>query len=188
MAAQLSATNGDLPLAACRARANSSFPVPVAPWIMTDTDEAATRRALRKRQRVLLHAGTTQVNAIVRLLDRDTLAPGDEALVEIEVSTPLVLWPGDRFVLRDVSAQRTIGGGQFLDLHAPSRQRRTADPLRKQPGQRCARNQQQSQCDQAERRHTDEEDRKDRERQVVQPELGESKPFGERADADLLEP
>ena len=39
-----------------------------------------------------------------------------------------------------------------------------------------------------ERRHTDEENRKDRERQVVQPELGESKSFGERADADLLEP
>jgi selenocysteine-specific elongation factor len=34
----------------------------------------------------------------------------------------------DRFVVRDASAQRTIGGGRFIDLRAPARRRRT--PLR----------------------------------------------------------
>src|SRR5208283_4756383 len=39
-----------------------------------------------------------------------------------------------------------------------------------------------------ERRHSDEEDGKDRERHVVEPELGEPEPLGEGADADLLKP
>jgi selenocysteine-specific elongation factor len=43
------------------------------------------------------------------------------------LSRPIAATALDRFVLRDVSAQRTIGGGQFLDLRAPSRQRRTAE-------------------------------------------------------------
>src|SRR5208283_2156565 len=40
---------------------------------------------------------------------------------------------------------------------------------------------------QNERRHADEEDSEDRERQVVEPELGKAEPLGEGADADLLE-
>src|SRR5208283_2911069 len=38
-----------------------------------------------------------------------------------------------------------------------------------------------------ERRHADEQDGKDRERQVVDPEFGEPEPLSEGADADLLE-
>src|SRR5271166_2569031 len=41
---------------------------------------------------------------------------------------------------------------------------------------------------QNERRHADEEDGEDRERQVVGPELGKAESLGEGADADLLEP
>ena len=36
---------------------------------------------------------------------------------------------GARGVIRDTSAQRTIGGGRFLDLWAPSRKRRTPDRM-----------------------------------------------------------
>ena len=36
---------------------------------------------------------------------------------------------GDRFVLRDHSARRTIGGGVFVDLRAPARRRRTPERL-----------------------------------------------------------
>ena len=36
---------------------------------------------------------------------------------------------GDRYILRDVSARRTLGGGAFLDLRAPARRRRTPERL-----------------------------------------------------------
>jgi selenocysteine-specific elongation factor len=43
------------------------------------------------------------------------------------LDAPLAAAAWDRFVLRDTSAQRTIGGGRFLDLRAPARRRRTSE-------------------------------------------------------------
>ncbi len=74
-----------------------------------------------------LHHGSVEVGARVVLLEGEQLLPGHTADVQLVLSRPMAAAALDRFVLRDVSAQRTIGGGQFLDLHAPSRQRRTAE-------------------------------------------------------------
>ena len=57
------------------------------------------------------------------------IAPGGEALVQLVLERPIAAAAGDRFVLRDTTAQRTIGGGKFLDLRAPSRKRRTPERL-----------------------------------------------------------
>ena len=40
---------------------------------------------------------------------------------------PIAAAVGDRFVARDTTAQRTIGGGAFVDLRAPTRKRRTPE-------------------------------------------------------------
>ena len=74
-----------------------------------------------------LHHGAVEVGARVVLLEGEQLLPGRTADVQLVLSRPIAAVALDRFVLRDVSAQRTIGGGQFLDLRAPSRQRRTAE-------------------------------------------------------------
>ncbi|MFC4761943.1 selenocysteine-specific translation elongation factor [Dyella koreensis] len=74
-----------------------------------------------------LHHGAAEVGARIVLLEGEQLLPGHTADVQLVLSRPIVAAALDRFVLRDVSAQRTIGGGQFLDLRAPSRQRRTAE-------------------------------------------------------------
>jgi len=74
-----------------------------------------------------LHHGAVEVGVRVVLLEGDHLLPGRSADVQLVLSQPIAAAALDRFVLRDVSMQRTIGGGQFLDLHAPSRQRRTAE-------------------------------------------------------------
>jgi selenocysteine-specific elongation factor len=42
---------------------------------------------------------------------------------------PIAAAVGDAFVLRDTTAQRTIGGGRFLDLRPPSRRRRTPERM-----------------------------------------------------------
>ena len=59
----------------------------------------------------------------------DPIAPGGEGPVQLVLDTPLAATVGDRFVLRNVSAQRTIGGGTLLDLRAPPRKRRTPERL-----------------------------------------------------------
>jgi selenocysteine-specific elongation factor len=74
-----------------------------------------------------LHHGAVEVGARVVLLEGEQLLPGRTADIQLVLSRPIAAAALDRFVLRDVSAQRTIGGGQFFDLHAPSRQRRSAE-------------------------------------------------------------
>ena len=72
-----------------------------------------------------LHHGAVEVGARIVLLDSEPLRPGGMADVQLVLDRPIAAVALDRFVLRDVSAQRTIGGGHFLDLRAPARQRRT---------------------------------------------------------------
>ncbi|MBT2118852.1 selenocysteine-specific translation elongation factor [Dyella sp. LX-66] len=74
-----------------------------------------------------LHHGASEVGVRVVLVEGEQLAPGQAADVQLVLSRPIAAAALDRFVLRDVSAQRTIGGGQFLDLRGPPRQRRTAE-------------------------------------------------------------
>jgi selenocysteine-specific elongation factor len=61
------------------------------------------------------------------LLGDDPIAPGASAEVQLVLDRPIAAAVPDRFVIRDVSAQRTIGGGHFIDLRPPARRRRTPE-------------------------------------------------------------
>jgi selenocysteine-specific elongation factor len=76
---------------------------------------------------VRLHHASAEVGGRVVLLDDAPIQPGDVATVQLVLDQPLAAAIGDRYVVRDVSAQRTIGGGRFLDLRAPARRRRTPE-------------------------------------------------------------
>ena len=76
-----------------------------------------------------LHHAATEIGARIVLLGDAPIPPGGEAVVQIVLERPIAATAGDRFVLRDTTAQRTIGGGKFLDLRAPSRKRRTPERL-----------------------------------------------------------
>jgi selenocysteine-specific elongation factor len=71
-----------------------------------------------------LHLGALDVTCRVAVLEGAAITPGGEAFVQIVADRPLGAWAGDRFVLRDQSAQRTIGGGTVLDPDPPARRRR----------------------------------------------------------------
>ena len=76
-----------------------------------------------------LHHAATEIGARIVLLGDAPIPPGGEATVQIVLERPIAAAAGDRFVLRDTTAQRTIGGGKFLDLRAPPRKRRTPERL-----------------------------------------------------------
>lgn len=57
------------------------------------------------------------------------ITPGTTAKVQLVLERAIAAAVGDRFILRDVSAQRTIGGGRLLDLRAPPRKRRSPERL-----------------------------------------------------------
>ncbi len=79
---------------------------------------------------VHVHLGTQDVTARVALLEGETLAAGQRMFAQLLLNAPLQAVHGDRLVLRDQRAQRTLGGGKVLDPFAPSRQRRSAERLR----------------------------------------------------------
>ena len=87
-------------------------------------------RALAQTAGVHLHHGTADVLARVGVLDAERIAPGETRLVSIRLDRPLALCRGDRFVLRDAQARRTLGGGVVLDIAPPVRGRRAPTRLR----------------------------------------------------------
>jgi selenocysteine-specific elongation factor len=76
-------------------------------------------RGLRTRQRVRVHHGTAEVLARVAALEESgEIAPGSKGLAQLRLEAPIVALPGDRFIVRTYSPQRTIAGGVVVDAHA----------------------------------------------------------------------
>jgi selenocysteine-specific elongation factor len=74
------------------------------------------------------HIATTQVEARLILLDRAAIEPGEEAFVQFVFAEPVVVLPGDRYILRGSYAIQTLGGGSVLDI-APGRHKRLSEVL-----------------------------------------------------------
>ena len=89
----------------------------------------AEAKALRSGMPVHVHVGAAAVLGSVAVLDGDTIAPGATARVQLVLREPIGAWHGDRVVLRDASASRTLAGGRVLDPFAPARYRRTPQRL-----------------------------------------------------------
>jgi selenocysteine-specific elongation factor len=77
-----------------------------------------------------LHHGAGEVAVRVVVLQDTPIAPGAAGRVQLVLEQPIAAAEGDRFILRDTSAQRTLGGGRFLDLRAPARRRKTPERLK----------------------------------------------------------
>ncbi len=78
-------------------------------------------RPLGHGARLRLHHGTRAVNARVRLPDREELRGGESTLGRLILAEPLVVLRGDRFVLRSLTSQVTVGGGTVLDPYPAGR-------------------------------------------------------------------
>jgi selenocysteine-specific elongation factor len=85
----------------------------------------ATQAALKHWTPVHVHIGAADITGRVAVLEGDLIAPGAKALAEILLDRETLAARGDRFVLRDASAQRTIAGGRVLDCFPPTRHKRS---------------------------------------------------------------
>lgn len=74
------------------------------------------------------HIATTQEEARLVLLENDEIGPGQELFVQFVFKKPIVVLPGDRFILRGSYAIQTVGGGQVLDI-MPTRHKRKSEEL-----------------------------------------------------------
>lgn len=66
-----------------------------------------------KREHYLLHAGSAEVPAHLKMLGT--------GYARVWLSSPALLLPGDRFILRRPSPAATVGGGSVLDTFPPGR-------------------------------------------------------------------
>lgn len=69
---------------------------------------------------VQFHAFSAEAAAKVSLYAVEPAASRDARLMRLKLSKPIVLAPGDRFVLRSQSPAKTIGGGRVLDTQPVS--------------------------------------------------------------------
>ena len=73
-------------------------------------------KPLKHRAPVHFHAGTAEGEARVRLFQKQAaIQPGTKSFARLKMQTPILLLPGDRFILRAFSPVTTIGGGEIID-------------------------------------------------------------------------
>ena len=83
----------------------------------------AETRALRHWTPVHVHLAASHSTARVAVLGAGSIAPGESGRVQIVLDHPLHALAGDRIVIRDQSATRTMGGGAVIDPFSPKRGR-----------------------------------------------------------------
>jgi selenocysteine-specific elongation factor len=80
-------------------------------------------QALSHWTEVHLHLGTTEVIARVAIERGGSIQPGATGHARLVLHKPIACLNGDRLIIRDQAAQRTLGGGVVLDPFAPARVR-----------------------------------------------------------------
>lgn len=84
---------------------------------------------IRHMQTVHVHLGTEDIVGRAALLEDRVVEAGGTALAEILLERETLALRGDRFVLRDAGARRTVAGGRVLDVFPPTRHKRSPQRL-----------------------------------------------------------
>ena len=79
---------------------------------------------LHHNTQVKLFMGSSEVVAKLRLLGKETLDPGNEGWLQLELEQPVVAVQGDRYILRRPSPGETLGGGVVVDPQPIKRHKR----------------------------------------------------------------
>ena len=87
----------------------------------------AARRPVTSHARVRLHIGTAEVMAKLVILGGGQLVPRASGWAQLVLTEPVLALRGDRFILRDETAQRTLGGGVVVHPFANRHRRGEGD-------------------------------------------------------------
>lgn len=90
---------------------------------------ASEARALAHWTPVHVHLGATDVTGRIAVLEARAIAPGESALAQLVLDRAIGAVHGDRLVLRDQTARRTIAGGRVIDIFPPARGRARPERL-----------------------------------------------------------
>jgi selenocysteine-specific elongation factor len=79
---------------------------------------------LKHSNEVKVFVGSSETMAALRLLGAETLNPGEEGWIQLELRDPVVAVRGDRYILRRPSPGETLGGGVIVDHQPKGRHKR----------------------------------------------------------------
>ncbi|MCU0481599.1 MAG: selenocysteine-specific translation elongation factor [Anaerolineae bacterium] len=81
-------------------------------------------RPLKHNAQIKFFCGTDEALGSVRLLNDEQLNTGAEGWIQLELTTPIAVLYGDKFILRYPSPAQTIGGGMIVNPHPARRWKR----------------------------------------------------------------
>jgi selenocysteine-specific elongation factor len=84
---------------------------------------------LKHNTEVKLFIGASERLARLRLLGSESLLPGQEGWLQLELNQPVVAVRGDRYILRRPSPGETLGGGQVVDPFPRFRHKRFSSQI-----------------------------------------------------------
>ena len=105
-------------------------------WVLAEAIHAPTQRIdarvtvlasetepLRHWTSLHVHLATADITARISIPRENAIAPGGSAIAQLVLAKPAGALNGDRFILRDQSARRTLGGGVVVDPYARTARR-----------------------------------------------------------------
>ncbi|MFZ2489361.1 MAG: selenocysteine-specific translation elongation factor [Anaerolineae bacterium] len=104
-----------------------ALPGTLPPTTLVDVQLRMVRglaKPLLHNQPVDFFCGAAEVSARTRLLDADALDAGQTGWVQLRLDAPVAVGRGDRFILRQASPSRTLGGGVVVNPYPGRRWRR----------------------------------------------------------------
>lgn len=84
---------------------------------------------LKQGALIRVHCAAAEFTGRLIPLSARNIVPGSDSIVQISLDNPISAAVGDRLVIRDISAQWTLGGGTILDLVPPTRGRKKLSRL-----------------------------------------------------------
>ncbi|MDE0427991.1 selenocysteine-specific translation elongation factor [Candidatus Poribacteria bacterium] len=86
-------------------------------------------RILEHWSRLRAYIGTREIFCRLILLVDEAILPGDTVQAQLRLEQPILTFRGDRIILRDFSAQYTVGGGEVINPFAPKHKRFTPETI-----------------------------------------------------------
>ena len=86
-------------------------------------------RSLEHWTRLRFYLGTRETFCRTILLVDETVRRGKTTQIQLRLESPILTFRGDRFIVRDFSAEHTVGGGQVINPFAPRHKRFTEKTL-----------------------------------------------------------
>lgn len=75
-----------------------------------------TGKSIHNRKKVKLYIGTCLVKATIVIMEKELLNPGEEGFIQLRLSDPVAVLPGDNFIIKAMNIPVILGGGKVIEI------------------------------------------------------------------------